>query len=122
MQYAMFHVDTTPFCIWDDDPRRTNQSFIASVNEDFFTYQAEVHRLHLDGDQKAEAALSLRLAYYHSLESFLAFLYATLQAPEVTFGWILKYRTATLKNLARKISLGIRFPGRDSTAAWPLPV
>ncbi len=44
------------------------------------------------------------MVYSHALESFLAFLFAALQAPDCVIGWIHRYELAHLKSLVQKIN------------------
>ena len=105
MQYSQFVVNESPFCVWEWDLAKRNLEFINSIDYTFFEYLARVHSEALDQDKnKQHAALSLRTAYSHGLETFFALLFAALQAPDCVIGWLHKYQIEDMENLIHKVS------------------
>lgn len=102
MQYSKFAVDETPWCVWDWELQNQNLNFIESVDPHYFTYLARLFA-HSEDDQEHSAALALRSAYSHGLETLFAFLFASLQAPDCVIGWLHKYEIYNLKNLLKKV-------------------
>jgi hypothetical protein len=103
MQYSKFVVNERPFCVWDWDLRRSNLSFIDNIDPSYFDYLADIHgRAFEVEDQRQAAALALRTAYAHGLETLMATAFAALQAPDCVVGWLHKYATHELITLVRK--------------------
>lgn len=104
MQYSRFAIDESPFCVWEWDLQERNLAFINSIDPTYFEYLANVHVQALEIDEhKQHAALSLRTAYAHGLETFFALLFATIQAPDCVIGWVHKYEVQDLRNLIQKV-------------------
>ena len=105
MQYCKFAVDETPWCAWEIDLGKQNLDFIESVDPYYFTYLAKSYASYPDEEQEHEhrAALALRAAHSHGLETLFAFLFAALQAPDCVVGWVHKYEIHNLKNLLEKV-------------------
>jgi hypothetical protein len=74
----------------------------------------------LDSPEKLKATLAIRTTYGHALETFVAFLAATAQAPECLFAWLLKYHNGELRSVVRKITDGqpIRTRLKLSPVSW----
>src|SRR4051812_7198190 len=103
IQYSRFVVNETPYCVWDWDITEQNLEFINSIDPRYFEHIAKIHGEMLEGEDQQYAAIALRTAYAHSLETFFALLCATIQAPDCVVGWLLKYRNKELFDLVRKI-------------------
>ena len=104
MQHSKFVVDETPYCVWEWDLQKRNLSFIESIDHAYFENLANVHRDTLENEDKEQfAALNLRVAYSHGLETFFAFLFSALQAPDCVIGWTHKYQNHHLKSLIEKV-------------------
>ncbi len=90
-----------------------NGRFLEMVDPEYFEYQARIYGERLDLDQSDKrAAIGLRLAYFHGLESFLALLCALLQSPVSIPAWLLRYRTSDLRRVVTEIGSGtISYPG-----------
>ncbi|MHB1317534.1 MAG: hypothetical protein ACYCYF_02825 [Anaerolineae bacterium] len=104
IQYSRFAVDKTPMCVWEWDLQERNLAFIESIDPTYFAYLADVHEQRLaDADHSQHAALSIRMAYAHGLETFFAFLLAAVQAPDCVIGWVHAYSDSDLRDLVRKV-------------------
>jgi hypothetical protein len=104
MEVIKFVVDERPFACWDWKLLEKNIEFLEGIDANYFRYIAETHNEHVEGDSKHRAALALRLAYSHGLETLFALLCSVIQAPQCVVGWMLTYRNVDLVNLVRKIS------------------
>lgn len=104
MQYSKFAVDEEPFCVWEWDLHERNLAFINSIDPTYFGYLASVHGQGLEtAEQKQHAALSLRTAYSHGLETLFALLFSAIQAPDCVIGWLHKYNVGDLRSLINKV-------------------
>jgi len=104
MQYSKFTVDETPWCAWEWDLGKQNLNFIEGVDPHYFTYLARSYANSPDEEQEHRADLALRAAYSHGLETFFAFLFAALQAPDCVIGWVHRYEIYNLKSLLEKVN------------------
>ncbi len=104
MQYSKFTVDEIPWCAWDWDLKKQNLNFIEGVDPTYFEYLAKVYVNSPDIDQEHKAALALRTAYSHGIETFFSFLFAAIQAPDCIIGWVHKYQIHDLKSLIEKVN------------------
>ena len=104
MENRKFAVDERPYCVWDRDLSAKNMSLINMIDSGYFRYLALVHGRALQRvRQRQRAALSLRIAYAHALETFFAVLFAAVQAPDCVIGWLLKYEVRDLRSLIEKV-------------------
>lgn len=101
-----FAVDTRPVCMWAIDLPAENLRAIQQLDPMYFRYLADSHHGGLGGAEKHRAALALRSAYSHALETFFAVLCAAIQAPECVGGWLLRYRLEDLRAMVGKIRGG----------------
>jgi hypothetical protein len=83
-----------------------NDRFLASLDPDYFIRDIDANQSRLDGADRHRAALSIRAAYSHSLETFFALLAAAVQAPHCPLGWMLQYRNHELETLICSINKG----------------
>jgi hypothetical protein len=88
------------------DLAQKNLDFIESMRPEYFNYVAHHNFKMLEGKEKNLAALSIRLAYFHGMETFFALICATLQAPECVVGWLQKYEIGSLRNMVKDIDNG----------------
>jgi len=100
---VLFVVNDTPYCVWDFDIHQHNKAFIKSINHRYFEHLGKIHSAFLEEEDKQYAAIALRAAYSHALETLFALLGATLQAPDCVVGWVLKYRPEELRGFVRKV-------------------
>ena len=105
MQRVPFVVDETPYVFWDWNLQDKNLEFLRGIDGEYFRYIAESNANHLDDAEKQHfAALNLRIAYSHGLETLFALLGALVQAPHCPMGWVLSYRNHELHSFVRKIT------------------
>jgi hypothetical protein len=105
MESIRFVINDIPFACWDWELREKNLEFLEGIDSEYFSYVANLNMIHIEDDEKKHrAALSLRLAYSHGLETLFALLCSAIQAPQCTIGWILNYRNNNLVDLVGKIS------------------
>src|SRR6266508_202354 len=102
MQYSKFVVNETPWCAWEWNLEKQNLGFIEDIDPYYFEYLARAYANSPDSEQEHKAALALRTAYSHGLETFFSFLFAAIQAPDCVIGWVHKYENKDLKSLIEK--------------------
>ena len=82
MEYSKFAVSDVPYCVWDPELRRTNLEFIEEIDPAYYEYIAGINKEALQDDDGAQyAAMAIRIAYFHGLETLFALLCACAQAP-----------------------------------------
>src|SRR5690349_21028069 len=86
--YVPFVVNEKPFCVWEWDLPQRNLDFIGSLDAEYFEYVAKISARELEGEDCQRAAVTIRAAYSHGLETLFALLFAALQAPACMVGWI----------------------------------
>lgn len=104
--YSKFAVGDKPYCVWERDLAKRNLEYLESLDPTYFEYVAEVNGTQLDaGDSSARrhAAVAIRFAYHHGLETLFAILFAALQAPDCVVGWMQRYDTESLRDLVRSV-------------------
>jgi hypothetical protein len=104
IHFSKFVVDETPYCLWDWDIQKKNLEFLNRIDPVYFRHIANIHGQLLETDERQYAAIALRTAYSHGLESLFALLFATIQAPTCVFAWLLKYEPKHIRNLITKIN------------------
>lgn len=101
-------VDERPFMIWEDEQINGNLEFIKNIDPAYFYYIADINYNVLKDENESgnrnHAALCIRIAYSHALETLFAFLFAALQAPHCIGGWLKKYQIADLGKLITKVN------------------
>jgi hypothetical protein len=103
LQYAKFAVNDRPFCIWSDDLDDANRLLLQSFDAEYFTFQGRMFAPALETQDRQRAAVSLRSAYSHALETFFALLFAGLQAPNCVSAWLALYKPSDLPLLVGKV-------------------
>lgn len=99
-----FVVNDKPFCLWGTRLESVNDEFVRHIDPAYFEYLAEIHFPQLSSpDTSHMAALALRNAYFHALETFFALLFAAIQAPTCVVGWMQKYQVRDIVSLIGKI-------------------
>ncbi len=99
-------IDKRPLTCWDWELKRKNIEFLEGIDSYYFLYVAEQNLPNIGTDNKHRAAISLRLAYSHGLETLFALLCSAIQAPQCSIGWLLNYKNYELTNIVKKISSG----------------
>lgn len=106
MNRYVFAVDDRVYCCWDHDlPGRTEQ-FLSSIDGGYFEYVATRYLEDIEGENKQRAAVALRAAYHHGLETLFSLLGALTQAPEAVPAWIPNCSNTALKSLVRSLTRG----------------
>lgn len=97
-----------------------NIEFLEGIDCEYFSYVAEQNLPNIENENKHRAAISLRLAYSHGLESLFALLCSAVQAPQCSIGWLLNYKNFELTNIVKKISAGhfVHTRFKDQNLTW----
>ncbi|MGH3144953.1 MAG: hypothetical protein ACRDTR_04035, partial [Rubrobacter sp.] len=103
--FSPFAVNEKARCYWDTDLQGKNAEFIRGIDPRYFRYLATTHGQNLDGspEERAHAAMAVRSAYHHGVETLLALLFAGLQAPDCVVGWMQEYAMGDLRELADSV-------------------
>ena len=105
-----FVIDETPYCMWELEIEKRNESFINAINPEYFDFIADsfFDKFNNSDDKiiKTNASIALRMHYSLCLETMFSLIFATVQAPHCLSGWILKYNQRELLSLIQKISDG----------------
>src|SRR6266498_60113 len=106
LHYAIFMVDETPYCLWSDkDPRELTIDFLDKISPEFFVYQADTNLQKMRYKKHQQmAAIAIRTAFSHGLETLFSLLCAAIQAPYCVPGWMLFCKNEQLSNLLKKIN------------------
>lgn len=80
--------------------------FIESMMPEYFDNVVLHSGKQLEEEEKNLAALSIRLAYFHGMETFFSLVCATLQASECVVGWLQKYQVVDLRDMIKDIDSG----------------
>lgn len=104
MEVDGFVINETAYACWDWELKSKNREFLEGIEPDYFCYLVRSHADQLEGENQHKAALTLRLAYSHGLETLFALLCTAIQAPRCAIGWMLNYRNADLVDLVKKVS------------------
>ncbi|MCC6242957.1 MAG: hypothetical protein IT353_08955 [Gemmatimonadaceae bacterium] len=102
----VFAAGSEVFCCWDHDLATRNMRFLTSVDGQYFSYVAECHAAQLDGSDRQRAAIALRAAYHHGLESMFSLLGAFVQAPGAVPAWLPKCSNPALRELVEGFQIG----------------
>ena len=104
MQFSKFAIDENPWCLWDVDLKQNNLHFLNSIDPEFFEYLSKAYvKSNTSDDENNKIALALRMTYSQGLETFFAFLFAAIQAPDCPLGWLHKYWPSDIESLLNKI-------------------
>lgn len=101
-----FFVGDVPYAVWEWNMPERNLEFVRGIEHEYFEYVAATHLENLKGERRHLAALSIRAAYFHGLETFLTLICAAIQAPGCVPAWIQRCSTLQLRNLVTQISSG----------------
>lgn len=99
-----FAVRDQTYCVWDHDLHQRNETFLRSLDGQYFRYLIDVHVPKLEGETGQRAAVALRAGYHHSLETMFSLLGALTQAPTCVAGWLPKCSNRELRDLVADIS------------------
>ncbi len=101
MSKILFQVVEEPYCLWEENLNAQTMSFLAGIDTGYFDH---LLKLYLDSEDEERAAMALRVAFHHAMETLFSFLGALLQAPAAPQAWIAKCQNSQLKELVRRIS------------------
>lgn len=104
-QSIVYAVLNEPYCLWDADSRSRNLSFLKGIDAEYFSYLAKIMGDELSGKEtRMRAAASIRLGFYHGIETLFLLLGALLQAPDCVYAWITQCTPSQLRELLKKIN------------------
>ncbi len=105
LNYAVFMVDNEPYCLWSDkDIKNDTLEFLDNIDPKYFEYQASTNLKKLSTKKyKQNAALAIRTAYSHGLETLFSLLCATIQSPYCVPAWLLLCSNKQLYSVVEKI-------------------
>lgn len=92
-----------PMVFWNSDHRRTQFEALERIDTRYFRYLAGLHGEELEDPDSTYAGVVLRMTYSHAMECLFALIGASLQAPRVPAGWLLKYRYSELRKIVEHI-------------------
>lgn len=102
-----------PRCVWEWGVRDRTIEFLHGVDPAYFEHVARINEPALrDESKKHYAALSIRTTYSHAVETFLAMLFAAIQAPDAMYAWLLEYEVGDLRWLIEQLNSEVEFPSR----------
>jgi hypothetical protein len=104
LEAVKFVVDESPYACWDWELRKKNLEFLEGIDSGYFRYVSEINIANIENEDKHKAAIALRLAFSHGLETLFSLLCSAVQAPHCSIGWLLSYKNYQLINLVEKIS------------------
>jgi hypothetical protein len=116
-----FFVGDTPYVCWEWNMLEKNLEFIRGIEHGYFEYVATAHRDNLEGEQRHLAALSIRTAYFHGIETLFSLLCAATFAPHCVPGWLQRCGTAELREVVGQINKGtciVSNPLRIESVSW----
>ena len=103
IENSKFAVLDVPYCVWDPELKRTNLEFIEGIDPTYYEYIAAINKEALQSDGAQYAAMAIRIAYCHGLETLFSLLCACIQAPDCIIGWLQKYTLKQLRDLVKNI-------------------
>lgn len=101
MKHTIFVVNKEPYCIWEADLLEKNQTFLKSIDVDYFDYMLSCHQA---GDDDKRAAIALRSAMYHAMETMYSLIGAYVQGPLCAYAWIAKCSNVELRTFVKSVS------------------
>jgi hypothetical protein len=106
LEYAVVMVDVTPYCVWNDKSiKDINLKYLDNIDPTFFIYQADTNLNKLKFKKhKLHAALAIRTAYSHGLETLFSLICAAIQAPYCIPAWLLLCSNNDLESIVTKIN------------------
>lgn len=106
----VFAARDEPYTVVDFDLRERNRRFLAGIDPGYFEYLVSAHAGNLVGENQQRAAIALRTAYHHGIETLFTLLGAYIQAPLAVAAWIPKSSTGDLREIARRLQYGAALP------------
>ena len=106
MYRYVFAVNDTAYCVWEHDLPERNERFLRHLDTGYLAYVVERHVEALDGTENLRAAVAVRSAYFHGLETLFSLLGCLAQAPGCVAGWLSKCPTRALTQLVEGLAQG----------------
>ncbi|HUW20418.1 MAG TPA: hypothetical protein VMW16_14060 [Sedimentisphaerales bacterium] len=103
IQNILFKVCDRPYCLWGVDLPKRNLKAINNIDSEYFEFLANLYYEQLKSEHKQKAALAIRAAYGHALETLFSLISATLQAPHCFYAWMLKYKPGDVPKIIKEI-------------------
>jgi hypothetical protein len=116
LERYVFPVVDDPYVVVDFDLEERNRRFLTGIDPGHFDYLATVHTSNLAAEDRQRAAIALRTAYHHGVETLFTLLGAYIQAPLAVAAWIPKSSTGDVREIARRLQTGVALP----TASGPV--
>lgn len=113
MEHLPFLVWKRPRVYWDPDLQGKNLEFLRGISPSYYEHIAESQEPYLSGEDREtclNAAAAVRIAYGQGLETLMALLCATMQAPACVVGWMHQYRNSELQQMVEAVSKGTASP------------
>lgn len=106
-----FYVNKRPVCIWAPPPmlKEMNERVVDGIRPEFFIAKSTHLFNELTKTKEPWVGMSLRADYGHAVESVLALLFASIQAPLCIMGWLDLYRVEDIEELCDSLSKGRPF-------------
>jgi hypothetical protein len=99
LQKSIFLVNKEPCCIWDADLVERNTEFLDGLDTRYFDYVIETY---LYTNDRARAAVALRINFHHSMETLYSLLGAYIQAYDCVYAWLAKCQNHQLRDLIKR--------------------
>jgi len=80
-----------------------NKEFLNGIDPEYFSYLADIH---LNADDEKRAAITLRAAFHHALETLFSLVGAYVQAPDCAYAWVAKCSNNQLRKFVADVSGG----------------
>ena len=120
LQYSRFAIGDRPYCVWDPELAAKNLRFIEQLDPAFFGYQADAHAAALESEERQRAAIALRIAYSHGLETFFSLVAASVQASDCVVGYLTNCWPKQVRGVISKIGHGANMYSKvgDISRSW----
>lgn len=120
MRFILFPVADRGFCCWGSALDRSSLDFLRSLDPHYFSFQAEVLSPALAGPDHQRAAIALRTAYFHGIETLFTLIAVALQAPDCIPAYIPLLRPDELRTVVERFHGGTPFLRklRLQSATW----
>jgi hypothetical protein len=111
MASTIYAVNDELFCFWSNDLRADALSFLDSMDPGYFAHVADEALKHI-GDEATQmrGATSLRIAFFHGLETLLLLIGAAVQAPKCPQAYLGQCSNEALRKLLGKIDDDAELP------------
>lgn len=122
LERAIIMVNQTPLCIWDhENTIEKNLQFLDNIDHLYFEFLARTLYQKLQTKKNNQrAAIAIRSAFSHGLETLFSLLGAFIQAPHCVQGWVLHCKNSDLYDLIDRINTYKKVPCifKDDVLDW----